>query len=444
MYLAAAYALFCLVCTVLAFTRHPIYGLYFYLATTFVFPPGRWWGFYLPDLRWALLSAAITTLAVVFHRGKLSPKPVWIANAPAVLLAMFAALLWLQTPWALDLTEQLDGSWLYTKCLFAFWFVYRVVDSKERVRDLLFAHVLGCGLLGIFAQFTGREGGRLDGVGGPGIDDANTLGMYLVTGAVVAIGLVLTQRGWRRYVSLASLVLITNGFVLANSRGAFLGLVVGALVLALCKSKRHRRAFWSLAVVGLLGMTVIVDRVFIERMFTIQDVTSRDEEADTSARSRVELVKAQVQMFLDYPMGTGHRGTAVLSPRYLDRKWLTGVDDESAARSSHNTFMTALVEQGVLGAMIFASLILWLVAAAFRVRAMNAQPHNDPELTTLGACVCGALAVVFTAGNTADYLIAEVQFWLYAALVSVFWLSESRSQARSPSGGTATMRGVTV
>ena len=29
MFFAAAFALFCLVCTVLAFTRHPIYGLYF-------------------------------------------------------------------------------------------------------------------------------------------------------------------------------------------------------------------------------------------------------------------------------------------------------------------------------------------------------------------------------------------------------------------------------
>ena len=34
------------------------------------------------------------------------------------------------------------------KYLVAFWFVYRVVDSKERVRDVLLAHVLGCALLG--------------------------------------------------------------------------------------------------------------------------------------------------------------------------------------------------------------------------------------------------------------------------------------------------------
>ena len=63
MYFAAAFALFALLCTVLAFRRHPIWGLYFYLATTYVYPPGRWWGALLPDLRWALLSAAVMGLA---------------------------------------------------------------------------------------------------------------------------------------------------------------------------------------------------------------------------------------------------------------------------------------------------------------------------------------------------------------------------------------------
>ena len=391
----------------------------------------------LPDLRWALLSAAVTALAVIFHRGKLTPKPVWLANAPAVLLVMYAAWMLLQTPWALDLTDHLEGTSQFVKCLLAFWFVYRVVDSKDRVRDMMLAHVLGCGLLGIYAQFTGREANRLDGVGGPNLDDANTLGMYFVTGAVCAIGLVLSQSGWRRYLSLATLVMILNGFVLANSRGAFLGLVAGALVLAFCMARQHRWLFWSFVFVGALGLTAIVDQVFIERMFTIQDVTSEDEEADMSARSRLAVAKAQIQMFVDYPMGTGFRGTAALSALYLDRKWLTG-DGDSASRSSHNTFLTALVEQGVLGVAIYVGWVLWIIGAAFRIRRLN-DSHGDPELITLGASLCGALVVVFTAGMTADYLIKEVQFWLYAGLVSVFWLSATGTEAARRSGRAAGM-----
>lgn len=422
---AAAFALFCLICSVLAFTRHPIYGLYFYMATTYVFPPDRWWGYIFADLRLALLSAAVTALAVVLHRGKLNPKPVWLANPPAALLLTYAVWLLLQTPFALDLEEHHKASEVLIKCLLAFWFVYRIVDTKERVRDLLFAHVLGCAFLGILALMTGRQGGRLDGVGGPNLNDSNSLGMFLATGAIIGVGLVLSQTGWRRYVSLGSLLLIVQGFVLANSRGAFLGFGAGVLVFAFCKAKQHRRMFWAFAVAGGLALTVLVDRVFIDRMFTIQDVTSESEEADSSARSRLVIAKAQIQMFLDYPMGTGRHGTAVLSPRYMDERWLTEDAEGNSARGSHNTFLTALAEQGLPGAAIYSILILWVFATPLRVWRL-ATSNDDPELATLGASLSASLWVVLTAGMTADYLYKEVQFWLYPALVTVFALGADK------------------
>jgi hypothetical protein len=429
MYYAAAFALFCLVCTVFAFTRHPVWGLYFYLGTTYVFPPSRWWGYVFGDLRWALLAAAVTALAVVFHRGKLQEKPLWLGHAPVVMLIMFNVWMWIQTPWALDSADHLNGSIEFSKCLLALWFVYRVLDSKDRIRDLMLGHVLGCGLLGIYARFAGREGDRLDGVGGPNIDDSNTLGMYLATAAVMGVALVMTQTGWRRVASLLALPLILNGFVLANSRGSFLGVVAGMLVLAFCMAQKYRRFFWSMALVGAVGLAVIVDKVFIERMFTIQDVASESEEADASARSRLVIAKAQLEMFIDHPMGSGRRGTAVLSPRYMESQWLTG-DADNAARSSHNTFLSALAEQGIPGGLIYGALVLWVAGAVLRVRRLNMR-KVDPEIVTMGASLAAALVVVMVAGLTADYLVKEVQFWLYAALVSVFWLTEARVQSEA-------------
>ena len=61
MYFATAFVLFCAACTVLAFVRHPIWGLYFYLAVTYVFPPARWWGTLLgSDIRWSLIAAIVS------------------------------------------------------------------------------------------------------------------------------------------------------------------------------------------------------------------------------------------------------------------------------------------------------------------------------------------------------------------------------------------------
>jgi len=35
-----------------------------------------------------------------------------------------------------------------------------------------------------------------------------------------------------------------NGLILTNTRGAFLGLLAGASVLAMCKAREHSRTFW--------------------------------------------------------------------------------------------------------------------------------------------------------------------------------------------------------
>jgi O-antigen ligase len=427
---AAAFALFCLACSVLAFKRHPIYGVYFYIATTYVFPPGRWWGYIFHDTRWAFVAAAVTTLAIVVNRGKLRPKPPCFAQPAALILLLYAGWMWVQTPWALDVPEHVRGSTEFLKCLFALWFVYRVADSKDGLKNLILSHVLGCALLGIYALSAGRTNGRLDGVGGPNLDDSNTLGMYLATGALCAIGLVLSHGGWRRYVSLASLVLIINGFVLANSRGGFLGLAAGTLALAFCIGPRHRRVFWIFSMAGAIGLYALVDKTFVDRMYTIEDVTSQDESADPSARSRVAIAEAQLQMFLDHPIGVGWRGTAVLAPQYLDRKWLTLGDGDDASRSSHNTFLTALVEQGIVGALIYSALVLWVVGALLRCRRLG-RVGDDPELATLVAALTSAIVVVLVAGMTADYLVKEVQFWLFGLLLSGFWLSTGEGSSLS-------------
>ncbi len=423
---AAAFFFGALACVILALAREPIYGIYFYLASTFVHPPSRWWGYMLPDLRWSLLSAAITTIAIVVHRDKLGVKPAWSANVPAAIFASFAGYMWLESLWAVDWDTHSIGAIQYIKYLLAFWFVYRLMDTKEHVRNLLLAHAMGCGLLGVFAHFAERIGDRLDGVGGPGMDDANTLGMYLATGVLACAGLILTQKGWRRWAAFACVAFILNGLVLANSRGSLLGLVSGGVVFTFLKAKHHRRLFWILVLLAIPAAIKIVDQAFIDRMFSIGNAVTESEEMDDSARSRYELKKAQIQMFLDHPLGCGYRCTASLSPQYLDRQWLTG-DEEDAARSSHNTFMSALVEQGVPGAALFLALVGWILLTAWRVSRWSAQ-QADPDLTTFAASLCGGLAVWLVAGIATDYQMAEVQFWLLAMLVSVIQLKEAAPQ----------------
>jgi hypothetical protein len=55
----------------------------------------------------------------------------------------------------------------------------------------------------------------------------------------------------------------------------------------------------------------------------------------------------------------------------------------------------------------------------------------------LAAGLCGALVVVFVAGLATDYLTTEVQFWLFACLVSAMNLLSPTPQARPAAAGRA-------
>jgi hypothetical protein len=63
-------------------------------------------------------------------------------------------------------------------------------------------------------------------------------------------------------------------------------------------------------------------------------------------------------------------------------------------------------------------------------------------LITLGAACCGGMTAVIVAGSAADYLMAEIQFWLLAALVSMLQLARAdlpATRAALPAGGPRTL-----
>jgi hypothetical protein len=429
-----------------AFARHPIYGVFLYLATFYVHPPSRWWSGWLPDLRWALLAAAVAIGATSLHRRTEGDRRgSWLATVPALVLTLYTAWMWVQALWALDSKAHFEATVQMTKYLVAYYLIWRVADTPQRLTDVLLFHVLGCFYLGWVAFNVGlSDGSRLNGVGGPGIDDANSLAMFLGTGAAVGAALLLQVTGWRRWVCIAAIAFILNGMILAGSRGAFLGLIAGGAVLFLLRPPEKRWLFWVFAVVGVASVVSLMDTRFIERMFTVKQAVEDPSAIDGSAENRIVLMEAQLRMFQSYPFGSGHKGTAALSPQYLEEKWLTRRrDDEPMGRSSHNTFLTTLVEQGIVGAALYGWLSLWGLMTVFRLKLMQWQSVPFQVRSPAMAC-CAAIAVVWVAGLFTDYLLAEVQVWLFALLASALALARvtvrEAGMSGAPIGGPVASR----
>jgi O-antigen ligase len=410
----------------LALFRHPLFGLYAYVAVFYLHPPSRWWGATLPDLRWALFAAIVTFIATL-RLPKDNARESWASTPAAKLIIAYTIWLWIQMAWALDRTDQLDICILFTKYVILFYLIYRLIDTPQKATHFLMAHVLGCAYLGWLA-FNARFSGRLEGVGGPGIDEANALAMQMGTGVAVAAMLMLGGRGWVRWACFLAMPFLLNTIVLSGSRGAFLALFGTGLALWYLKPRKHRKLFYAFAVLGVILFGMLASTVFLTRMDSIGAAARQDEEADRSAASRMVIIKAQWQMAKKYPFGAGHRGTAVLSTQYLDDFWLshTVVNGRLVAgqRSSHNTFMSALVEQGIPGAVMWVWLWVWIAMALRRAKERGTDA-DATERATLAAAIGGGLAMVFVAGQFVDYLKVEIQLWLLVLLVVVLQLQRS-------------------
>jgi O-antigen ligase len=425
---------------VLAFARHPRFGFFAYLAVFYLDPPTRWWGAWLPNLRWSLLAAVVTLGAALLVRGP-QREPAWYATTPARLLIFFAIWMWIQNIWALAPPEHLEASVLFTKYLVLFFLMYRFLETPADVRNVLLFHVMGCAYLGLLAYFA-PPGGRLEGVGGPGIDEANALGMFAGTGVLCGAALMLAEQSWRRWACMAAMPFILNALIQSQSRGAMVAVAAAALVLFYLRPRQRRMAFYAFAGIGVLLFGYLAQDIFWQRMTTLRATVDDTEQLDGSAQNRVELAKAQLRMAGRYPLGAGHRGTAALSASFLDAKWLTkGPNgDQEAARSSHNTLLSALVEQGVPGVIVFAGLMLWLARMIFRLRRLAKSDTFDPRLQLYGAAAAASLVVVFVAGLFTDYIKTEVQVWMFAILASVMLVhvpATSKTTVRTAAPRTA-------
>ena len=400
--------------TLAALFIRPAYGLYLYIGVFYADPPSRWWGAGLPQIRWSLVAAIFTLLAILVNQNRSARKNTWIESGIAKVLMLYVAWMWLQWPWVVS-PHHLTGTILYTKYLMLFYLMYTLIETEDDFEKFCLAHVLGCAYLG-WLIFLSPNTGRLEDVGGAGIGNANTLGMHLGTGIIFAGFLLLTLKGWKRWCTLAVIPFIVNGLFQTQTRGAFVGILLGGIVAIYLKPKSIRKRFYALAIAGIFGGILFANEALIERLSTMEAAYDSSRSWDNSAESRLATAAAQVRMFIDHPLGAGHQGTAFLSPGYIEQKYL---DNRVMGRASHNTVMTILVDQGIPGIVLFAVLVVMIFKMLHRLKSYD-KVGLPRRLAVFRAMIGSTLACIFGAGMFAQYFKAEVLIWTLA-LLAILW-----------------------
>jgi len=418
----------------LAILRHPIYAVMTYVLVLYVSPSDRWWGQgILAGVRWSLIAAAVGLVALLLHRTR--PPPVPFLRQPLVVgFLLFVAWVAVQSFWALN--PELHQSLLvfYLKFAVAMYLIYRSVDSVENFRLFLWANVLGCTYLG-WIVYTSHTGGRFDSFGGAGIGDSNNGALAIITGIMSAGALFLSGRAWSKLAMLVAAPLMVNAIVATMSRSAFLALVAGGVVFNAFSPPKRRKLLLGLSALGLAGFVFLTNPDYWGRMESLQYRGEQVQGVDTGHK-RLTLAKAQLEMSRMYPLGCGSRCTDTLSPLYLDESQLTG-----GARSSHNTFLTMLVEHGIPGAAFYLALVSWIAVSVWRLWRARLWSSTDAGVAMLYAAVGGSLAAIVIGDLFVQYPKFEIRFWFLTLAMLLLSALVDRDAERSPVA--AWQRGLT-
>jgi hypothetical protein len=403
---------------------HPIYPMVAYLTFYYLPPHVNWWGRALPDLRYSLLASAVLVVAILFLRSNMEPLKRERNYAMPWFLAWGANTV-LVTAWAL----QAARSWYYTVVCLKLVLLYALIPAAVRTPthfDIFgTVHVAGAFYWGYKAwDNPRREAGRLVEVGGPDTQNDNQAAGHLLTVIpFVALYVLTEKRKVPRLLYAMCGAFIINVFILCNSRGATIGLIVAGLSAILLAGKGRRKRLIGVAILGAVAVLYLADPEFIER----QQTTANPQ--DRSALSRYILWSAGFEMIKDYPFGGGGRTFHILSSRYLPAEMLERNDAEE--KSPHNTFIQLATDWGIHGFVLYSGFMIATLWMLHRIRKrMPANTWYVYRSLTVEIALIGTMA----AGLFSSRGYGESIYWMCALAFALYRMqsTELENEVRDP------------
>jgi O-antigen ligase len=253
--------------------------------------------------------------------------------------------------------------------LMAVWLIWELAVTETRVLGLLQSYVLGAlvsSLSALYNFMAGRTAAQLAAAEGKNVWETsrysiaglneNDLGLMLALSIPMIFYLLVSQR--RPFVKLLCWLQLVAGFtsiLLTASRGSLLAAIAGLAMFPLTLSRLPRwQRFASLAAcAGLLACgAYLVPQSSWSRIFKFGSELS-----EGTLTHRTVIWAAGLEAFRDHPflgVGAGAYGPTVLK----------AVDIPYVA---HNTFLSVLVELGVVGALLLFALLASIFYCALRM-----------------------------------------------------------------------------
>lgn len=340
----------------LSLTRGPFWGV---IAYTFVYfiPPVveiNWWADYLPEFRWSLMSAGILIASSILHREKLSKHK--FGNVYLVFLFYALTQIIIHTTGVAPEQSGAQSHALFSYCIILPLFI-KSFSVFEQFRSFVLVIIGLSASYAIKARFDGKfYDGRLNNVGPVDAHTSNEVGLMLAAIIPLTIPFIIHGKRFEKLLCSVSLILIVNTFLLTESRGALVALVLSFIYAFLfVADKKVKKYLLTLIICAIPLVILLGDKDYYDRISTLwKDDRSSEQAVNTLSSGRTEIWKYGWEMFIDYPFGAGPEGFKELARFYMPDSVLTyHPGAEYGVRGAHNTYLMLLVETGIFGFLIF-------------------------------------------------------------------------------------------
>ncbi|HEV8176712.1 MAG TPA: O-antigen ligase family protein [Gemmatimonadales bacterium] len=299
-----------------------------------------------------LLAAPIGVLAILM-RGR--------AHAPAFFhLVAACSVIWvgLTSIWTIDPERTGAALMGVAQAVVIPWLIWELAATPQRRAGLLQAYVFGAYVSALYTILTYRAGvatGIVDSRYAAEGFNPNSLGFLLVLGLAMAWHLSLSQRHpILRWINRLYIPVGVLGTLLTGSRSSLILMGV-ALFLVPLTLGRLSHAMKVTVTVSIVA-TIIAAAAFIPAATLARLSTTKDELETGDLNERRVVWEAGLQLVPRHPflgVGAGAFSPAVFP--FLGKR-----------KVAHNTYLSVLVEQGMIGLTLFG---LMLVSLYFHARS---------------------------------------------------------------------------
>ena len=289
-----------------------------------------------------------------------------------IIMGLFVLLASASYMWSLYPEGTLIQAFSYIQLFTMVWLIWELASRPREQIRLMQAYVFGTIVSAVDTVYLylSHQESVYQRYAGAKLD-ANDLGLIMALSIPVSYALLIQTRGRVAWIYRLQLVLAGTTVLLTASRGAALATIVALVIVPLTHARlTGRQRFAVLLTISLLvcGALVFVPSSSWDRLSTLPNELEQG-----TFTGRTIIWRAGWEIFRVHPfLGIGANAFRLVVSRVLAEPIRLDQTVLPPAPPAHNTFLSVLVEQGVIGFTVFCAL---LIALALPLRAMPIFPQ---------------------------------------------------------------------